>query len=42
MKSRVIKLYMTYAAKTNEVGNNSWAMVKRINMNWAGGSVVEQ
>lgn len=42
MESRVIKLYMTYAAKTNEIENNSWAMVKRINMNWARGSVVKQ
>ena len=36
-----LKLYMTYDAKVDEIANNSWAMVKRINTNWAGGSAVK-
>lgn len=36
-----LKLYMTYDAKTNEIGNHSWAMVKRINTNWVGSSAIK-
>lgn len=36
-----LKLYLTYDAKTDETATASWAMVKRINTNWAGGSAVK-
>lgn len=36
-----LKLYMTYDAKTDEIGNTSWAIVKKINTDWTSGSAVK-
>lgn len=36
-----LKLYLTYDAKTDEIANTSWAMVKKMNTDWGGGSAVK-